>query len=81
VKQKLFAIVLVSLLTAGCRQGLGDRCQINADCQSGLVCNQAKEGGQCDRTTSNGIDAEPPPFDAATEAAVDAAIDAAIDAP
>jgi hypothetical protein len=32
---KIFVLVLLSLAAAGCKQGLGERCQTNADCASG----------------------------------------------
>ncbi|MDB4959499.1 MAG: hypothetical protein JWO36_7068 [Myxococcales bacterium] len=50
-------IVIVCLLIAACRQGKGDRCQVEADCQAGLVCSRA---GTCDTTTGNGLDATVP---------------------
>jgi hypothetical protein len=48
----------------GCKEGVGDRCLVDKDCASGLVCNQAQmvcaEPG-----TSGGIDATiGPPMDA-----------------
>jgi hypothetical protein len=49
----------------GCKQGLGDRCQVNSDCASGLVCSAAT--GTCTNNTSGGIDAVIPdakPIDA-----------------
>jgi len=69
--------LLVSLAVAGalagafvaCKQGKGDRCQIDDDCASGLVCNKATN--TCQETTGGGIDATVP----------DAAIDAPPDAP
>lgn len=33
---------------AACKQGKGDRCQIDDDCESGLVCNKAKNTCQSD---------------------------------
>ncbi len=76
--KKLF-LILVAL--AGCKQGLGDRCQINDDCSSPYVCNQAKM--ECQNTTTGGIDATVPDaeftiIDAGTDASppIDAMIDA-----
>ena len=66
-------------LVAACRQGEGDRCQIDADCESPLICNQATQ--TCASTTGRGIDAdvpEPPMPDAAV---IDAPVDSSIDAP
>jgi hypothetical protein len=80
------ALVLVGLVTAGvlalagCKQGEGERCQIDDDCASGLVCNQATQ--LCARPgSSGGIDAEPPIDAADVDAAIDAPIDAPEDAP
>jgi hypothetical protein len=38
VKKMLLALALV--LSAGCKQGLGDRCQVNDDCTTG-ICSQS----------------------------------------
>lgn len=70
---------------AACRQSEGDRCQVNADCSDGLICNQATQ--TCAKTSGGGIDAdvpEPPMPDAAlpdapTDAAIDSSIDSSID--
>ena len=32
----------LSLIVVGCKQGEGERCQVDDDCDSGLVCNKAK---------------------------------------
>ena len=70
--------VLIALLTAAalaaCKQGKGDRCQVNSDCANGLVCKAAT--GTCDSASETGIDASVPPQ-------VDAAVDAKVflDAP
>jgi hypothetical protein len=62
---------------AGCKEDVGEHCQVDADCSSGLVCNQAQQ--VCATPgSSGGIDATvEPPMDAATP---DATIDAATDA-
>jgi hypothetical protein len=68
------AMVLLSIAGTACREGIGERCQVDADCESGLVCNQAQH--ICAKPgTSGGIDAEVP--DAGIDARpTDAAIDA-----
>ena len=72
---KKLCLILVAL--AGCKQGLGDRCQINDDCSSPYVCNQAKM--ECQNTTTGGIDATVPD---AEFTIIDAGTDATmIDAP
>jgi hypothetical protein len=50
------------VVIAGCKQGKGDRCQVNADCASGLVCSAATM--TCSGQTELGIDAAVPPQDA-----------------
>jgi hypothetical protein len=68
VKRSKILIAVVVALAAGwlaCSQGKGDRCQIDDDCTTGLVCNKATN--TCQETTGGGIDANVP--------------DAAIDAP
>ena len=82
MKRILFACVLAasaSILTvAACKQGQGERCQVDEDCESGLVCNKAKN--TCQSTTGGDLDADI--IDAApADAPIDTAIDAAIDAP
>jgi hypothetical protein len=64
---------LFIVVAAGCKQGLGDRCQVMSDCESPLVCNSATN--QCAETTGGGIDAtvgDGPKLDAAPDAPVDA---------
>ena len=59
--KKLALVALVFGIAAGlsgCKQGRGDRCQINSDCSGGLVCSAAT--GTCTDQTSGGIDAVVP---------------------
>jgi len=69
------AALLLALGVASCKQGEGQRCQVQSDCEAGLQCNVGE--GVCRSASSNtaDIDAEPPP-DAPTDAPTDAAIDA-----
>lgn len=73
----LFAVVALVPAVAGCKQGIGERCQQNSDCASG-VCSSSDprvcqgNGSGVDMTQ---IDAElptdapaPPPTDAASDA-------------
>lgn len=69
-------LVTTALYLAGCKQGLGERCQVAADCSDGLVCAQATQ--TCQETTGGGIDATTP-IDAAPDSNIDADIDAPID--
>jgi predicted small secreted protein len=74
-------IALLALLApslTGCKQGAGERCQVDSDCADGN-CSQA-EPRVCGGSDSAQLDAAPPPIDA-PEVPIDAAIDAAIDAP
>lgn len=78
MKNKLIAIALCScsLLTAACKQGRGERCQVSSDCESPLICSQA-EPKTCVGTSDGEdmpIDAAAPPSDTAapsTDAAPD----------
>jgi hypothetical protein len=58
-----FALVssLVGMLGGlpGCKQGVGDRCQVNSDCEDGLICvlpvgGTPQSGGVCE--TTGGVD-------------------------
>jgi hypothetical protein len=68
---------ITTLGLGGCKQGLGDRCQVQDDCKFPLVCNIATK--TCQGSTGTGdIDAtvpDAPPgtkFDAAPDATPDA---------
>lgn len=75
-------IVALSLVFAGavslgaCKQKEGEICQIDNDCESGLVCNAAT--GRCQTPGQAGVDAGPNgPVDAAVDAPpADAGVDA-----
>lgn len=52
-------LLLMALAFAGCKQGVGDRCQLVTDCQSGLVCvlpsgGTCAGGGTCEQPISSG---------------------------
>ncbi len=62
----LYRLVLVAAAlcgAAGCKQGLGDRCQIDDDCESGLVCSTGTNRVCTNSGTVIIVDA-PPPSDA-----------------
>jgi hypothetical protein len=66
----ILALVASIGLFAACKQGQGERCQVDEDCSSGLVCNKAKN--TCQSTTGGDLDAD----------VIDAApADAEVDAP
>jgi len=48
-----FALVGTLVLCVGCSQGEGDRCQIDSDCSSGLICRGGPKNGVCRASTSN----------------------------
>jgi hypothetical protein len=62
-------LVAVSLLTsplalAGCKQGLNDRCQVQSDCDDGLLCvlpagGTPQAGGTC-QMPGGGVDMTAP---------------------
>lgn len=59
--RQIWGILLAGLLagTAGCKQGVGSRCQLITDCQSGLVCvlpngGTCATGGICQQPTDVG---------------------------
>lgn len=82
MKKKLVIIALcsavLSVLAAGCKQGLGERCQVDADCADGLSCSLS-EPRICDDGASGDLDAGLPPSDAPSSDAPSS--DAAPDAP
>lgn len=77
-------IVALSLVLAGavsigaCKQKEGEICQIDNDCESGLVCNAAT--GRCQPPGQQTIDAAPSTDGNTADAGVDAAPDASPDA-
>ena len=70
----LIFAVLGCAAYVGCKQGDGDRCQVDSDCSSGL-CNKSK--GTCASTTGNTSDIDAPvvpdgpPIDAPRDAPPD----------
>jgi len=73
---KYLVIALLAISAAGCKQGLGERCQVNADCDSN-ICSKSNPQVcvSMDDKSQMQIDAEVPP------APVDAAVDAPSDGP
>lgn len=72
------AILGLTLALSSCKQGEGERCQIDDDCEDGLVCNPAGTERECQQAGGPVIDAAPTPD---APPAVDAGdIDAAPDA-
>jgi hypothetical protein len=78
MKRLLLVCMFVAAAVVSCKQGEGERCQVDDDCANGLACNRAKntcqssEGGDLDAGI---IDAVP------ADGAVDAPPDAVPDAP
>lgn len=86
MNKMLIAVALSSLLATGCLQGIGERCQVNADCASNIC--SSSEPKVCVTSGNNNdqspIDAEVPidaPIDAAVPTDVPAPTDAPVDAP
>jgi hypothetical protein len=51
-RSAVIALVAAPLLFAACKQGVGDRCQVPADCEDGLLCvvptgAPPQSGGTC----------------------------------
>jgi hypothetical protein len=71
-------VLVIAGGVASCKQGEGDRCQVNSDCDTNLICNQATQ--TCATTSGGGIDATviDAPIDTNEDAPM---IDAMIDAP
>ena len=80
--KKWIAIAVFSVAVTGCKQGQGERCQVDSDCADGLSCTQA-EPKTCGGDEHEQVDAETPvqTIDASIDAAIDAPTDAPIDAP
>ncbi len=65
IRKALLVVATIALGAAGCKQGLGQRCQVQSDCADNLVCNEGTQ--QCSTGTGTGLDAGLP---------IDAPIDA-----
>lgn len=61
--KRLFACIVLTVSLGACKQGLGEVCQVNSDCESGLVCttviDQPLQHCAKTNTTDPGIDAAP----------------------
>jgi hypothetical protein len=86
VNQRIGELVLVATLLVGgglwiaaCKQDEGERCQTKADCDDGLVCNQATQ--TCAKGIGGGIDAMVPPQPMPDAAEIDAPVDTPTDTP
>ena len=81
----LASLVLSLLALTACKSGLGEHCQVTADCEEGLVCGQRTSTCQTEFESEfdASVDAaqDGPEADAAVDASpVDAAVDATPDA-
>lgn len=77
--KKWFAIAFVSASLAagaGCKQGIGDRCQVDNDCASGVCSQSVPRVCVGSQTMTDQIDSSLP-----TDATPDARVDAGMDAP
>lgn len=67
---RLTSVVLLALAlgaSAGCKQSLGERCQIDEDCEEGLFCSTG-EPRTCQNRVGGTPDAGPPAADGALPA-------------
>ena len=73
------ALLLLATLLLGCKQGEGDRCQLDSDCEDDLVCcvdpAHIHEGGICRPTgkcDQNPVDSGPdaPPLEAGPDSLI-----------
>jgi hypothetical protein len=69
----LGAALLLIGTVASCKQGEGQRCQVQSDCEDGLQCNVGE--GVCRAVLSGDVDALPPP-DAPPNSSIDGPVDA-----
>jgi hypothetical protein len=77
VNNKWLAIALVSVSLAagaGCKQGIGDRCQVDSDCASGVCSQSVPKVCVGSQTMTDQIDSMLP-----TDAPPDSPVDAATD--
>lgn len=58
MKSAVIVMVICVGSLAGCKQGKGERCQVDNDCATPLVCNQATQ--TCESTGGSSFDAELP---------------------
>ena len=57
----VLALLAPLCLAAGCKQGVGDRCQVQSDCDDGLLCvlpagGTPQAGGTCQAPGTTGDD-------------------------
>ncbi len=76
-----FGLLALSLGGAGCKQGIGDRCQLDSDCQDGLTCvlpagQSLAVGGTCEGPVDGSVG-----FDLAVPAADSAVTGSDLSAP
>ena len=88
MKHRIAIVVLgtwLGLGLTGCKQGLGERCQVNSDCASNhcsmsdpqiCVTNESNNMGDIDATVPPPSDGPPAPVDAGPDAPIDAPVDA-----
>ena len=75
---KQWIAITALLLSAGCKQGNGERCQVDSDCTSNM-CSSA-EPRVCIAGADNTADIDASP-DSPIDAPIDAGVDAPVDAP
>ena len=66
----VFALLAPLCLATGCKQGVGDRCQVQSDCDDGLLCvlpagGTPQAGGVCQMQGGTSTDMATTPSDMA----------------
>ena len=74
---RLLVLFISTLALAGCKQGLGERCQIDTDCKAPLICVSATN--TCQTGTGGTLDANIPEDAPADSAPLDTPADMATD--
>jgi hypothetical protein len=75
--KRLTSIVVLCAGLAGCSQAQGEACQVDRDCDDGLVCKVSGSRGTCEPPEMDDIRDANVDFDASFEG--DAGFDAAVD--
>ena len=75
-------LLALAFTVSGCKRGIGDRCQVDSDCDSNVCAYigtpNTAIGGTCEAQPLQPDGAPPPPVDAAPDAPPDGPLDASI---
>jgi len=56
MRATLIVLLCSAFLGFGCKQGAGDRCVQNSDCETGICVGASVQGGHCASTTTGGTE-------------------------